>query len=238
MEHPTATEGFLRERSYKNIRQYMQTVAQLTNAELDDHTQWFQTLPMWLDLDGLRVVHACCDPPSIRIVEEHRERCGGFTDEFFHLACERDGELFDAAEVILKGKEVLLPNGGSFTDKDGHERHHVRTKWYSDPRQGGATYRDHAFNFRESERKLIPATPLTKETVAEAVPYGAEEPPLLFGHYWMPGDIEPAPLAHNVACLDYSVARKGRLCAYRWNGESALRSHAFVSVPWKDEEAR
>ena len=43
-----------------------------------------------------------------------------------------------------------------------------------------------------------------------------------------------------MACLDYSVARKpdggeeptprGRLAAYRWNGEKTLRNDAFVAV--------
>jgi hypothetical protein len=238
MRHPTMNEGFLRERSYKNIRQYGETVAQLTDGELDECTRWFQTLPMWLDLGGLRIVHACWDPPSMGIVDEHRERCGGFTDEFFHRACERDEELYEAAEVILKGTEVALPQGVSFEDNDGHERRRVRTRWYVDPRRGEWTYRDYAFSFRESERSRIPAEPLTPETVAGAHPYGAEEPPVLFGHYWMPGDLQPAALAQNVACLDYSVARKGRLCAYRWNGESALRATGFVSVPHQEMEAR
>jgi hypothetical protein len=32
-----------------------------------------------------------------------------------------------------------------------------------------------------------------------------------------------------VACLDYSVAKGGFLCAYRWNGEQKLRNENFVS---------
>jgi hypothetical protein len=28
---------------------------------LRSHLEWFRTLPIWLDLDGLRVVHACWD---------------------------------------------------------------------------------------------------------------------------------------------------------------------------------
>jgi len=231
MPHPTANAGFLRERSYKNIRQYRETVAQLTDAELDEATRWFQTLPMWLDLGELRIVHACWDPDSMNVVERGRERFGGFTDEFFHRACERDEELFDAVEVLLKGKEARLPDGVSFADNDGHERRAVRTRWYADPRQGSGTYRDYAFSFRERERNRIPATPLTKEALEEARPYAADDPPVLFGHYWMPGELEPVPLAANAACLDYSVARGGRLCAYRWNGESTLRADAFVSVP-------
>jgi len=231
MPHPTATEGFLRERSYKNIRQFRGTVAQLTDAQLGSHVAWFQTLPMWLELDGLRIVHACWDPVSMGVVEQHRARCGGFTDAFFHRACDQDDELFEAVEVLLKGKEVALPEGVSFEDKDGHERRHVRTRWFVDPRRDGLTYRDYAFSFRDSERARVPADPLTSEAVAQARPYGADEPPVLFGHYWIPGDVEPAPLAPNVACLDYSVAGNGRLCAYRWSGERTLRAEAFVSVP-------
>jgi hypothetical protein len=41
----------------------------------------------------------------------------------------------------------------------------------------------------------------------------------------------PAPLAENIACLDYSVAKPGgKLVAYRWNGERRLLHEAFVSV--------
>ena len=28
-------------------------------------TDWFRTLPLWLDLGGLRVVHACWHQPSM-----------------------------------------------------------------------------------------------------------------------------------------------------------------------------
>jgi hypothetical protein len=231
MPHPVVNAGFLRERSYRNIRQYRETVAQLTDAELVEATRWFQTLPMWLDLGGLRIVHACWDPDAMEVVEEGRERYGGFTNEFFHRACERDEALFDAVEVLLKGKEARLPDGVSFGDNDGHQRCAVRTKWYADPRQGSGTYRDYAFNFRVRERNRIPEVPLTKETLEGARPYPAGDPPVLFGHYWMPGELPPAPLTANAACLDYSVARGGRLCAYRWNGESTLHADAFVSVP-------
>jgi hypothetical protein len=45
--------------------------------------------------------------------------------------------------------------------------------------------------------------------------------------------VDPAPLAPNVACVDYSVAKGGRLAAYRWDGEHALRADRFVTVPAK-----
>ena len=39
---------------------------------------------------------------------------------------------------------------------------------------------------------------------------------------------EPEPLARNVACLDYSVAKEGKLVAYRWQGESVLAKENFT----------
>lgn len=42
----------------------------------------------------------------------------------------------------------------------------------------------------------------------------------------------PAPLSDHIACLDYSVAGKhgGKLCAYRFDGESRLSKEKFVWV--------
>lgn len=52
---------------------------------------------------------------------------------------------------------------------------------------------------------------------------------VFLGHYWMEG--EPAPLAPNIACLDYSVAKPGgRLVAYRWDGEQTIDAGKYVWV--------
>jgi hypothetical protein len=41
----------------------------------------------------------------------------------------------------------------------------------------------------------------------------------------------PTPLAPNIACLDYSVAKPGgKLVAYSWNSEKVLCDSNFVSV--------
>ncbi len=46
--------------------------------------------------------------------------------------------------------------------------------------------------------------------------------PVFVGHYWLTGT--PTPL---VACTDYSVAKGGKLVAYRWDGESELSADKF-----------
>jgi hypothetical protein len=62
-----------------------------------------------------------------------------------------------------------------------------------------------------------------------AAPYPADAKPVFIGHYWL---LAPRPelLAENVACLDYSVAKGGMLCAYRWDGEMTLTKEHFVSI--------
>ena len=46
-----------------------------------DALGWFRTLPLWLDLDGLRVVHACWDDVEIDRLRLLVNETGGVTDE-------------------------------------------------------------------------------------------------------------------------------------------------------------
>jgi hypothetical protein len=50
---------------------------------------------------------------------------------------------------------------------------------------------------------------------------------------------EPALLASNIACLDYSVAKPGCwLTAYRWDGEQVLERDRFAWVERAEETGR
>lgn len=62
----------------------------------------------------------------------------------------------------------------------------------------------------------------------EPLVYPADAPPVFFGHYWIEGD--PAVMADNIVCLDYSVAKGGKLVAYRFNGEKKVSNENFVYV--------
>jgi len=223
-EYPKGSERFLRKRDTKNIRQHGQTLLQLNDQELAAALEWFRTLPMWLDLKGLRAVHACWDENAIRQIQKSRKPGHGeIDDEFLQSACRKDQPLFGPVETVLKGKETRLPPGASFADKDGHERTEMRTRWYLPPL--GQTYRTYAF-----QADTVPCDqPLENEVMNKASPYLVTEKPVFFGHYWLSAK-RPEILAKNVACLDYSVARRGFLCAYRWDGEQELESKNFVWV--------
>jgi hypothetical protein len=214
---------YLRRRSPKNEKQHRPTLEQLTSEELRSYLEWFRTLPMWLDLDGLRAVHACWDERVIALIAEAHREHGGVTTTFLQAACRKGNPLFAPVEVVLKGKEGKLPDGASFQDKDGHVRTEIRTRWYLPP--DGHTYRTYALQSDEIACDLG----LDEAVIAAAAPYPATAKPVFVGHYWLSAQ-RPELLAENVACLDYSVAKDGFLCAYRWQGEQSLSNDSFVWV--------
>lgn len=218
---PDSPRRHLRRRSRSHRGQHAETLAQVPRRDLRSHLEWFRSLPFWLELDGLRVVHACWDEPALAVVREARERHGGASDSFLIEAHHDETLLYEAVEILLKGKEMALPPAVSFLDKDGQRRRRVRVRWYLDPAGHDlSTYSLPAF-------ADLPAARLPARAAAEARPYPAAAPPVFFGHYWL-DDPEPAQLAHNVACLDYSVARGGFLCGYRFDGEPRLDPRNYV----------
>jgi hypothetical protein len=78
---------------------------------------------------------------------------------------------------------------------------------------------------------------LDESVVAAAAPYPSDAKPVFFGHYWLSA-ARPAVLAENVACLDFSVAKGGFLCAYRWNGDRKLSNDNFVWAAKNEPSAK
>lgn len=214
-----ARGGYLRAHSSKNLRQHQVFLDAYADdpAAYADVIEWFKTLPMWLDLGDLRVIHACWDAEII-------DRLGTpeLTDAVLHAACEYGSWEYEATMTILKGREIPLPDGHMFHDKDGNARHDIRIRWWD---RSARTYA-HAFLGPENARTHIPDDEIAGDHLIE---YSHQEPPVFLGHYWMEGT--PEPLAPNIACLDYSVARPGgKLVAYRWDGEQALAHDKFIAA--------
>jgi hypothetical protein len=190
------------------------------DAEWEEWKQWMKRLPMFLDLGDLRAVHACWDARRIARIAGR-----SIVDaEFLILSATHQTPEFRAVENILKGLELSMPAGHNFTDKEGVARRSVRVRWWDIPTTAQVSHL---------------AMPEPFEVPGEAAPhdlrsipaYGADEPPVFFGHYWLPPDRKRGPLAPNIACLDYSAAfGDNPLTAYRWDGERALSEEKFVSA--------
>jgi hypothetical protein len=221
---------YLRPHSEKNMRQhrvFLDAYARTPKAYAGV-IEWFRTLPLWLDLGELRIVHACWDARLIARIAAYQDGSPLLGEDLLVQACRRRHWQFEALEILLKGKEIRLPDGASYRDKEGTPRHNIRVRWWD---QAATNFRE-AFFGPESARTHIPDDEIAGDHLVE---YSHEAPPVFLGHYWMEG--EPAPLARNIACLDYSVAKPGgRLTAYRWDGEQALERGRFVWVERVEQE--
>jgi len=183
-------------------------------------TDWFKTLPLWLDLGGLRVVHACWYQESIDLLQKAMGSKQRLTHEVIEPGSRKGHPIYKAIETVCKGPEVELPAGVSFKDKEGKVRTEVRVRWWQ---KDLSTYRKAAIG-PPGEMKMIPDLPMPAEWVGH--PYSGV--PVLFGHYWFTG--KPEVISSRFACLDYSAARDGPLVAYRWDGEQELMSEKLAWV--------
>ena len=229
---------FLRPRSRapwgaKNRGQHQSFLAQVEHdpalhAELVD---WFLTLPLWLDLDGIRVVHACWHAPFIDWLSP-RLRDGRFlTPDLLMDAttepldpAEKDNavpSIFKAVEALTKGLEVSIPEEHRFADKDGIVRERVRVGWWD---QNAVSLQDIAL-LPDCKRLALPKLAVPDHVRLTPV----DTKPTFFGHYSMVG--EPQLLSETAVCVDYSVKLDGRLVAYRWDQGSPLNGANFIAVP-------
>lgn len=190
---------------------------------------FFATLPMWAEGDTWRAVHACWDPKAMRALAPCLDEGARFTPEGFIAANSRGSETYGAAETLCKGPETDLPKGVSYLDKGGHRRHRSRVRWWH---EGSALFRDNIVEPSLQE----PGGPLGDMPFPNAdriVPGNGK--PVFFGHYWMSG--EPRLLSADRACLDFSVAAGGVLCAYSHDDEPALDPRRLTSVAPSREPA-
>jgi hypothetical protein len=185
-----------------------------------DVMNWFMTLPLWLDLQGLRVVHACWHDGYMQKLQPLLTPQNQLTPELM-VAASRSGQMeFRTVEGLTKGLEAELPAGHSFHDKDGHVRHNVRIRWWE---AHANTYRELAL-MSDDMREQLPSIPLAHDIRSA---YDNTKP-VFFGHYWMTGT--PKRQTPSVACVDYSAAKDGPLVAYRWDGEPTLDNANFCQV--------
>ena len=234
--HPSGNGDYLRPRHHpkwgeKNRMQHQRFLEEVERQpEIhSDLVDWFMTLPLWLDLPELRVVHACWHPRFMEWLAPRLTNGQQLRAELLEPAttepedeAEKDSaepSVFKAVEALTKGIEIPLPAPHSFRDKDQIERNRVRVRWWD----GEATDYPRAAMLGAEIRAQLPR---------EAIPAHARidpptDKPIFFGHYWLTG--APAVVAPHAACVDYSAGKGGPLVAYRSTGETRLTDAAFVA---------
>jgi hypothetical protein len=225
--YATPTEGgHLRARNKKHRKQHAAFIAavgedSVLHRELVD---WFMTIPLWLELDGLRVIHACWSEPDLEYLRARGSNTLG--RDLVVDATTADHPAFDAIENVLKGPEVRIPDGIKFDDKGSHTRTNVRLTWWN---ESATSWRDllppgtRILDVDGNPIDALPDTPIPEHLLRQYT----GDVPVIFGHYWFEAPLAVSnPLA---LCVDYSAGAGGPLAAYRFDGETTLRASNLVS---------
>ncbi|MES2650044.1 MAG: metallophosphoesterase [Bacteroidota bacterium] len=215
--------GHLRPHNSVHVQQHAQTIEQFKNhpAEWEGWLQWFTTLPLFYETEQFRAVHACWDDHHISYLKSILpNNC--ITGDLLAASVQEDSPFYNAIEATLKGKEMNLPGEMTFKDKDGHIRKEIRIRWWEDP--AACTYRNISVHLMPD----LPETAIDHSLFKHAHFYAATDKPVFFGHYWLQGN--PMLFKNNICCLDYSVAKQGKLVAYRFDNEKELDDSKIVYV--------
>jgi hypothetical protein len=213
----------------KNRHQHAAFLAEVENKPQlhKEIVEWFLSLSLWLDLEDVRVVHACWHPTLMQYLSPLLLPGQRLNKELMAEATrepESDAEKdtpepspFKAVEMLTKGLEIPLPSGYSFKDKYEIERSRVRVRWWD---HDATTYRKAAIVEDDLRDRLpvVPIPPLAR------VGFPTDKP-IFIGHYWLTGS--PAPLSEHVVCVDYSAGKGGPLCAYQWQRYTLLDASSF-----------
>lgn len=222
---PGSGKQYVREHTPRHHRLIAETLQQFDAypQEWRDFVGWFEQLPLFIDAGRFRLVHACWDAG---LIEQIRHRYPqALIDSAFIQASDTPGTLAArASERLLRGIDLPLPGGLQITGRDGFTRRYFRTKFWE---EAPNTYGDIVFQPDALPDEII-HLPLDDEHRAHLLHYDARQPMLFVGHYWCEG--EPWPLRPNLACLDYSAVKYGKLVAYRLDQETRILPEKFVWI--------
>jgi hypothetical protein len=181
---------------------------------------WMRTLPVLLEIQGVRVAHACWDERHTPLVKAAQTQDGALSSDALLDSLTQGTPLHTACEVVMKGPEAHLRDEHAYVDHLGKRRQEVRIAWW-DPR-------------RRLRDVALPMPGLNVEALPDVVLPEEQYPKLsrshlhIVGHYWMRG--APTPLLPNAISVDYSGDPYLPMTAYCWQGEQVFQAEHFVQV--------
>ncbi len=209
-KEPLLTAGGIRVASMEEtLRQF-----KAYPEEWKGYRKWFRTLPLYLDLGAIRVVHACWKEENIGMIRTELQTGRIPRKVFRNLVLEPRSPLSQSILQTTRGIHHMIPSDLRIYD-NRHRRHpFYRVRWWLEPR--GLTFQEWSF---ESKFRL-PSYTIPPEILPEQTEYPDGDPIVFFGHYCRGNG--PFVIRGNLCCVDACVSGKGVLAAYRWEGEEVL----------------
>lgn len=214
---------YLREHNLKNKTQIKKSYEafKTDNVTRKKYLKWLRSLPLFLEFDDFRVVHACWDHDAIELLKKENPE-NRLSKRFLRRIYFERGKLFKATMLLLKGREFSLPGDLVLKDGYGFKRTAYRIKWWEP--MNGKSFEDISYG----NRFKLPNYNIPEQLCYDIPLYQKDEKPVFFGHYCM--NEKAGVVRDNLCCVDGCVANGGSLIAYRWNGSRKLNQDRLIRV--------
>lgn len=192
--------------------------------QLIEDIRWMRTLPLFLELDDIRIVHAYWNDSHIAKLKSLYEK-GRLRKKYLKEVVKKDHPLYIPFTETTKGIELNLPKDLVIKDSNNIARTNFRVKWWTKP--NGHTFESISYGNKFS----LPQYTIPNELISDYDIYPEDAPLVFIGHYCVAkGVMIPQS---NICCVDACVANGGRLAAYRYSGEKRIDKNRFVFVDKK-----
>ena len=205
----------------RNQIQSTLTAFKAYKEEWREYLSWFRTLPFFIDLGKIRIAHAYWNDNEMQYLSEFIPP-GKLKKSLLRSIHEEQQPAASMIYKTLKGLEFQCPQDLILKCSKGMSRKVFRMNWWESPEKK---------NFRQlsfGNKFLLPEYTVPVEIVPAFEPYSTEKPIVFFGHYCLSQG--PAILQSNICCVDGCVVGSEKLSAYRWSGESTLKSEHIITV--------
>lgn len=194
--------NYYRKHGEKEIHQHHKTLEEFKDKteEWNEYIEWFKTLPLFIETENYRVVHAYWNRNHVEFIKNNPIH---WNDEWLEKVTKKGSKEYQVVEDLLKGKEYEVTDGHHFYDADNVKRNHCRIKWWYST-TGFLTHDEYLIDCPTSLKGI------EFIGIIEEIP---TDKPIFFGHYWLKDD-NPEISNSNAICLDYSVAKNGHLASY------------------------
>ena len=189
----------------------------LPNPGYHPFIPWLKTIPLFLDLNEIRVVHAAWHFSSISFLSESQLT----KDEFIQRTCDKSSPERKAVDLILKGVKADLPIHSTLCDRFKKVRNKGRLRWWEDLR--GKPFSEALFS--PMYGKAVEEFPKLEDT-RQVEPYPKDEKLVFTGHYCLEPHV--SKINGNIACLDGCVTCDEKLWAYRHNKNHKLTEENLI----------
>lgn len=220
---PDGQSGYIRPHTEENTHGHRHFLGEYPfgSPEYKDVIAWFKTLPVYIETDEFRIIHACWDDRSLPAVRTFLDGRNVLTDEAY-AAYARGAQPFrNAIDMLLCGPEQELPDGVSYADPQGKMRTAARQLWWKDSSLPVQDRLNLPLVLSEPQAGILASSSNLRDVFMQAAK------PTFIGHYGLRPE-NGIEISKDVAMLDYA----GQVTGYRRrSGDGELSRSRIVFCP-------